>query len=57
MDVGEDGPEAMHLTFMAFQPPLFRKWTLGRRRGRRALVYRYVWRDDLSDTFDESVRV
>ena len=23
----------------------------------RALVYRYVWRDDLSDTFDESVRV
>ena len=32
-------------------------WTLGRRRGRRALVYRYVWRDDLSDTFDESVRV
>ena len=22
-----------------------------------ALVYRYVWRDDLSDTFDESVRV
>ena len=21
------------------------------------LVYRYVWRDDLSDTFDESVRV
>ena len=30
---------------------------LGRRRGRRALVYRYVWRDDLSDAFDESVRV
>ena len=23
----------------------------------RALVYRYVWRDDTSDTFDESVRV
>ena len=23
----------------------------------RALVYRYVWRDDLSNTFDESVRV
>ena len=23
----------------------------------RKLVYRYVWRDDLSDTFDESVRV
>ena len=23
----------------------------------RALVYRHVWRDDLSDTFDESVQV
>ena len=28
-----------------------------RRAVLRALVYRYVWRDDLSDTFDESVRV
>ena len=25
--------------------------------GRALVVYRYVWRDDLSDTFDESVRV
>ena len=26
-------------------------------RSRPLVVYRYVWRDDLSDTFDESVRV
>ena len=42
MDVGEDGPEAMHLTFMAFQPPLFRNLLLPADHGVRDLSTNFV---------------